>query len=130
MTANNLESTTQVEISSQSSELEETSIVRQPNLVKQETEALIDAIKKRAQIEAESASTLTRETYLDAVRKAREAIEGEALIERDRLEKAWKVILEEADRNWYLLNREISDLRIRFEDAFKAAWDAFTAPRR
>jgi len=38
--------------------------------LKSETKALIDALKKRAQAEAQSAGTLTRETYISAVRRA------------------------------------------------------------
>jgi len=78
MTTNNIESIEIVEISLHTSENGET------DEVKQETTALLEAIKNRAQAEAESAGTLTRETYLNAVRQAREAIERDKLIERDR----------------------------------------------
>jgi malate synthase len=97
--------------------------------LKHETKELIEALKRRAQAEAESAGTLTRETYLNAIRRAREAVEGERVIERDRIEHSWAIIQEEADKNWQTLLKEVSQLGDRFQDAAKAAWDAFNAPR-
>ena len=66
---------------------------------------------------------------MNAVRRAREAIEGEKLIERDRLERSWTIIQEEAERNWHLLLKDFAELGIRCQNAAKAAWEAFTAPR-
>ncbi|MBE9006900.1 hypothetical protein IQ259_17970 [Fortiea sp. LEGE XX443] len=132
MTGNNFESfesTVVVEISSRTNEMVEAEMAGETDEVKNETKALIEALKRRAQAEAESAGTLTRETYLNAVRQAREAIEGEKLIERDRLEHAWAVIQEEADKNWHLLWKEFSDFGDRIHCAAKAAWEAFNAPR-
>ncbi|MDP5017290.1 hypothetical protein FJR11_05680 [Anabaena sp. UHCC 0187] len=123
MTTNNIESIEIVEISLHTSENGET------DEVKQETTALLEAIKNRAQAEAESAGTLTRETYLNAVRQAREAIERDKLIERDRLEYSWAKIQEELEYNWNLLSKDVTDLGERFQNAAKAAWDAFNAPR-
>ncbi|MBS3030629.1 MAG: hypothetical protein HCA25_27325 [Dolichospermum sp. DET50] len=123
MTTNNIESIEIVEISLQTREIGET------DAVKQETTALLEAIKKRAQAEAETAGTITRETYLNAVRQVREAIERNKLIERDSLEYSWTVIQEELERNWYLLSKDVTDLGERFQNAAKAAWEAFNSPR-
>jgi hypothetical protein len=122
MTTNNIESIEIVEISLQTREIGET------DAVKQETTALLEAIKKRAQAEAETAGTITRETYLNAVRQVREAIERNKLIERDSLEYSWTVIQEELERNWYLLSKDVIDLGDRIQNAAKAAWEAFNAP--
>lgn len=94
-----------------------------------ETKALIDAIRKRAQSEAVSAGTLTRETYLNAVRKVRESLEDNQLIERDRIEYSWQMLQKEAEKNFESITKEVADLGDRLTDAAKAAWDAFTAPR-
>ena len=123
MTTNNIESIEIVEISLQTREIGEI------DAVKQETTALLEAIKKRAQAEAETAGTITRETYLNAVRQVREAIERNKLIERDSLEYSWTVIQEELERNWYLLSKDVIDLGDRIQNAAKAAWEAFNAPR-
>ncbi len=127
--ANHGEKLVVVQVSPQTNEMVETEMAGETDDVKQETKELIEALKRRAQAEAESAGTLTRETYLNAVRRAREAIEGEKLIERDRLERSWTIIQEEAERNWHLLWKDFAELGIRFQDAAKAAWEAFTAPR-
>ncbi|MBD2439211.1 hypothetical protein [Nostoc sp. FACHB-110] len=132
MSGNNfepIESTVVVEISSQTNEVVEAEMAGETDELKRETKALIEALKRRAKAEAESAGTLTRETYLNAVRQAREAIEGEKLIERDRLENAWTVIQEEAEKNWHLLWKEFADFSDRLQSAAKAAWETFNAPR-
>jgi hypothetical protein len=128
MTANNIEPIVVVEISSQTHEMVETEMAGETDEVKRETKALIEALKRRAQTEAESAGTLTRETYLNAVRQAREAIEREKLIERDRIEHSWAVMQDEAQRNWHLLMKEVADFSDRLQKAAKAAWEAFNAP--
>ncbi|MGI8503488.1 MAG: hypothetical protein ACR2LR_20490 [Hassallia sp.] len=118
-----------VEVSPQTNEMVEREMAGETDDLKHETKELIEALKRRAQAEAESAGTLTRETYLNAIRRAREAVEGERVIERDRIERSWATIQEEADKNWQTLWKEVSQLGDRFEDAAKAAWDAFNAPR-
>jgi hypothetical protein len=109
-------------------EMLETAMVGETDELKRETKALIDAIKNRAQTEAQSAGTLTRETYLSAVRQAREAIERDKLIERDRIERSWATVQQEAENNWHLLMKEITEFGDRVQAAGKAAWDAFNAP--
>jgi L-lactate utilization protein LutC len=118
-----------VEVSPQTNEMVEREMVGETDDLKHETKELIEALKRRAQAEAESAGTLTRETYLNAIRRAREAVEGERVIERDRIERSWATIQEEAERNWQTLWKEVSTLGDRFNDAAKAAWEAFNAPR-
>jgi hypothetical protein len=141
MTANNIESiettviestesTVIVEIISPTDDIVETEMADETDEVKRETKALIEALRIRAQAEAKSAGTLTRETYLKAVRQAREVIEGRKLIERDRrVEYAWSVMQDEAEKNWYLLMKEAVDFSVRLQKAAKAAWDTFNAPR-
>ncbi|MBD2429767.1 MULTISPECIES: hypothetical protein [Fischerella] len=126
---NNEENLVVVQVSSQTNEIVESEMAGETDEVKSETKALIEAIKRRAQAEAESAGTLTRETYLNAVRQARQAIEGDKLIERDRIEHSWLVLQQEAEKNWHLLLKQVEQFGSRCQDAAKAAWDAFNAPR-
>ena len=117
------------QISSQTSDLVETEMDGESDDLKSETKALIDALKNRAQIEAQSAGTLTREAYLNAVRKARETLEQNQLIERDRIEYSFELIQKEAEKNWQSVVKEVSELGDRLADAAKAAWETLTAPR-
>ena len=117
-----------VEISSETDKLVETEMVGETDEVKRETKALIEALKRRAQSEADSAGTITRETYLKAVRQARELIEGRKLIEPDRLEDSWAIIQDEAERNWHLLMKDLVDFSYRLQKAAKAAWETFNNP--
>jgi hypothetical protein len=124
-----VESLTVIEISPQTDEIVETEMAGESDEVKRETKALIEALRRRAQSEAEAAGTLTRETYLNAVRKARAAIEGERIIKRDRLEYFWLVFQEEAEKNWHLMMKDFTGFSVRLQNALKAGWEAFNTPR-
>jgi hypothetical protein len=127
---NNVEDTSvRIEIMPQTSEMVEAEMSGESEDLKSETKALIDALKKRAQAEAQSAGTLTRETYLSALRRAREAIESNQLIERDRIEYSFHLMQKEAEKNWESITKEVAELGDRLADAAKAAWEALTAPR-
>jgi hypothetical protein len=115
-----------LEISPQTDKLVETEMAGESDEVRRETKALIEALERRSQ--AESADTLTRETYLKAVRQARELIEGRKVRERDRLEDSWAIIQDEAERNWHLLMKDLVDFSFRLQKATKAAWETFNNP--
>lgn len=117
------------DVSPQTNELVENAMAGESDELKQETKALIDALKKRAQSEAQSAGTLTREAYLGAVRRARDVLESNQLIEKDRIEYSFNLIQKEAEKNFESILKEIAQLGDRLADAAKAAWEAFTAPR-
>ena len=130
MTDKNIEeSSAIVEVTPQTNEMVEKEMAGASDDVKNETKALIDAIKKRAQVEAQSAGTLTRETYLKAVRQARQAIEDNPIIERDRIEHAFEMIQQEAQKNWDSVAKEFQDLGNRLQAAAQAAWDVLTGER-
>ncbi len=117
------------QISSQTSDMVETEMAGESEDLKSETKALIDALKKRAQSEAQNAGTLTREAYLNAVRKARETLEQNQLIERDRIEHSFELIKKESEKNWESVVKEVAEIGDRLADAAKAAWEALIAPR-
>ena len=118
-----------VEILPQTNEMVESQMSNESDDLKQETKALIEAIRRRAVTEASSAGTLTRDTYLTAVRRAREAIESNQLIERDRIEYSWHLLQKEAEKNLESVVKEVAELGDRLTDAAKAAWEVLTAPR-
>ncbi|MBD2249865.1 hypothetical protein [Nostoc parmelioides] len=125
-----VESTVVVEISPQTDEIVEAEMAGETDEVKRETKALIEALRRRAQAEAESAGTFTRETYLNAVRKIRENLDRERIMDRsDRLEYFWAVLKDETEKNWHLMMKDFVDFSVRLQNAAKAAWEAFNAPR-
>ncbi|MCU0570570.1 MAG: hypothetical protein MUF49_28845 [Oculatellaceae cyanobacterium Prado106] len=91
--------------------------------VQSETEALLEAIKKRAFSEAQTAGEFTREAYLKAVRQAREAVEQNQLFDPERIEKSVEELQQEAERNWQRVVDEVTGLGDRLTEAAKAAWD-------
>jgi hypothetical protein len=97
--------------------------------VQKATLDLIDAIKRRAQAEAQGAGDLTRDTYLAAVNQAREAVEQNKLFDKDQIEYSFKLLQMDAEKNWESIVNEVSTFGDRLADAAKAAWDALTAPR-
>jgi hypothetical protein len=96
--------------------------------VRSETEALIEAIKNRAQLEAQLAGDFTRETYLKAVRQAREAVEQNQLFEPERIERSVEHLQQEAEKNWQLVVDEVTGLGDRLTEAAKAAWEKLVEP--
>jgi thioesterase domain-containing protein len=128
---NNPDTSVKVEIIPQNTnEMVDQEMAGETDEVRRETKSLIDALKKRAQAEAQSAGTLTRQTYLDAVRQARAKLEqDDPLIARDRIEQSFELIQKEAEKNWQAIVNEVAELGDRLADAAKAAWEALTAPR-
>ncbi len=102
---------------------------RSTYVIQSETEALIEAIKRRAQAEIQAAGDLSRETYLKAVRQAREALEQNQLIERDRIEQSVQQIQQEAEKNIQSVMGEIESFGTRLTEAAKVAWTTLTQPK-
>lgn len=92
-------------------------------LIKQETKALVEAIKKRTQSEIENAQSITQDAYLNAVRSTREAIEHNKLLDPQRIEHSVEIIQKEAQENWQKIADEIADLGNRLQEAAQVAWD-------
>lgn len=116
-------------VSQSTNDMVEKEMAGETDAVKQETKELIEAIKKLAQSEMQSAGEFTRETYLKSLRSARETIERIKLIDPERIEQSSKMLEQEADKNWQALVKEISDFGDRLVSAAKAAWEVLTAPK-
>ncbi|TAG91391.1 MAG: hypothetical protein EAZ09_18430 [Oscillatoriales cyanobacterium] len=87
---------------------------------------VVDAIKMRAQSQVQGAGEVSREAYLKAVKQAREAVEQNKFIERDRIEQAVDQIQKESEKNWHVVVGEIESIGSRLTDASKSAWSALT----
>lgn len=87
---------------------------------------VVDAIKTRAQSQVQDAGEVSREAYLKAVRQAREAVEQNKFIERDRIEQAVDQIQKETEKNWHVVVGEIESIGSRLTEASKSAFQALT----
>lgn len=96
---------------------------------KQETQELIEAIKRLAQSEMEAAGEFTRDSYIQAVKQARETIERIRLIDPQKIEEAGKKVEKDIETNWETMVKEIQDFGDRLVKAGQAAWDVLTAPK-
>ena len=91
--------------------------------IQRETQALIEALTRRAQEEAHSAGEFTRDTYLKVIRQARAAVEQNSLIDPTQLEQSIGSLQQEAEKNWQTLVNEMNGLGDRLSEAAKAAWE-------
>ena len=112
-----------VSISPETNALVEKELVGQDEQIKEETKALVEAIKKRAQSEIENAQTLTQDAYLNAVRSARAAIEHNKLLDPERIEHSVEIIQRDAQENWQKIADEITTFGDRLQEAAQTAWD-------
>ncbi|MBD2461127.1 hypothetical protein H6G89_08735 [Oscillatoria sp. FACHB-1407] len=117
-----------VPVSPETSAMVDSEMADESDEIRRETKALIEAVKKRAQIEVQTAGDFTRDAYLKAVRQAREAIEENQLIDPERIEKSIELIQKEAEKNWQSVVSEVETLGTRLADAAKAAWNTLMHP--
>ncbi|MBD2449742.1 FHA domain-containing protein [Nostoc sp. FACHB-152] len=80
--------------------------VLEPADPKLQTQALLAAINKRILTDIKATGNWTRDTYIKAVRKARESIENNKLIDPEELEK-------EADKYWRSLSQGTVNISTR-----------------
>lgn len=112
-----------VEIDPNSNALVETKTPElQTDDVMAETIALIEAVGKRAQAEIQAATDLTREAYLRIIRQAREAVEQNKIIDRDRIEDSIQHLQKETDKSWHVVAGEVESIGIRMADTARVAW--------
>ncbi|MGB3510994.1 MAG: hypothetical protein WBA93_17525 [Microcoleaceae cyanobacterium] len=115
-----------VEVETDSNQITSTSGSTDP---KQETQELMEAIKRLAQSEMEAAGEFTRDSYIQAVKQARETIERIRLIDPQEIEEAGKKVEKDIENNWETMVKEIQDFGDRLVTAGKVAWDVLTAPK-
>jgi len=94
--------------------------------IKQETKALIETLKRRAQAEVQGAQKITVDIYLTAVRSAKEALEATRLFDPERIEQSVALIQQEAQKNMQSIQDEITQWSDRLAEAAKVAWETLT----
>ena len=112
-----------VKVSPETDSLVEQEMKGQDEQIEDETKALVEAMRKRAQSEIENAQTITQDAYLTAVRNAREALEQNELLNPKRIEYSAEMIQRDVEKNWQKTVDEISALGDRLQEAAQAAWD-------
>lgn len=100
--------------------------IKKTDAVQEETMALIEAIKRKAQSETQKAGEFTREKYLEGVRKARTEVE-KMNFNPEQVETSIKKIQTEVEKDWEGLVKEVKSFGDRLSDAAKAAWDKLTS---
>lgn len=120
---------TTVDISPRTDAMVEQSMANESASVKQETKQLVEALKSRAQREVQGAQQVTLDTYLGAVRKAKETLQGSQTFDPDKIERSMGLIQADAQKNMASVMEELKEmgdrLGDRITDAAQAAWDTF-----
>ncbi|NEQ97708.1 MAG: hypothetical protein F6K30_13485 [Cyanothece sp. SIO2G6] len=111
--------------SPQTTETHETPTLLDP-VLQEETNALIDAIRRRAIEEAEVAGEMTREIYLTTVRQLRETLEQNQVIKPTEIGDVLDQWQKETEQNWQLLVDDVTGFGDRLTKAAQAAWDVMT----
>jgi diphthamide synthase (EF-2-diphthine--ammonia ligase) len=117
-----------VEYSEETKALVESEMPNESNEVKNETMALIEAIRTKAQSETLKAGDFTREKYLEAIRSVREEVDR-MNFNPERVEDTFRLMQQEVEKDWEAMVKKVAELGDRLGDAAKAAWDVLTAPR-
>ncbi|HIK13030.1 MAG TPA: hypothetical protein IGS52_22690 [Oscillatoriaceae cyanobacterium M33_DOE_052] len=96
--------------------------------IKKATEALLEAIKKLAASEMQTAGDFSREAYVKAVSRARETIEQIKLIKPEEIEKTVNQVQTDADKNWQGVLDDMRQFGDRLTKAAQTAWEILTNP--
>lgn len=117
-----------VEVSPETEALVKKEMPNASDVLQQETIKLFEAIKMRAESEAQAAGEFTREAYLKAVTQAREAVEKEKLFDPTEIERSINLLQQDLDKNWNDMVKQVTELGDRLSTAADAAWKALTEP--
>ncbi len=118
-----------VEVSPETDALVEQEMQGESEALKEETKALVEAVRKRAQADAQSAGDFTRDAYLNAVRQLRETVEQNKLFDPEQVERSFEMIQNDAEENWNSIVKEVTEFGDRLSEAAKVAWEILTQPK-
>ena len=121
-------SSAMVEVSPETEALIKKEMPNSPEALQRETMKLFEALKMRAQSEAQAAGEFTREAYLNAVTEARKAVEKEKLFDPAEIERSMNLLQQDLDKNWNDMVKQVTELGDRLSTAADAAWKALTEP--
>ena len=117
-----------VEVSPETKALVEQEMPEESDSIKNETMALIETIKTKAQSETQKAGEFGKDKYLEALQSLRSDIE-KLEFKPERVEEAFQMMQKDAEKNWDSLVKHFEELEDRLKEAAQAAWDKLTAPR-
>ncbi|MFB2839113.1 hypothetical protein [Floridanema evergladense] len=86
-----------------------------------------EALKTKALEMTKEWSELSREKYLEAVRKAKESVEQNKLIEKEKVGQTVQDLQQQTDKNWQVFVSEIESVGSQLTDAAKKAWNDLIA---
>jgi BMFP domain-containing protein YqiC len=112
-------------VSEQTTDLVKAEMPNATEEVIKETAALFEAIKKRVQIEMQTATELTRETYQKAVTQAQQNIEQNQATVKERMDEAVKLFQQEVDKNLLVVDAIKTRAQAEVQTAGEVSRDAY-----
>ncbi len=109
--------------------LVEQKLPEQPDEIKQKMGELVELIKKQAESELETAESITREAYVNAIANAKATLkETETFFaeQEQTLQQKIQELNTQADREWESFVGEVKNMGNRIDKAINAAWKALT----
>jgi len=126
-----LEAASETSVSPETRSLVEQRLPEESDEIKYHMMALIEAIKRRAETQMNSAEEITRDAYVTAMRQAQDTLQKtSALFEEQRstLERSIADIEDAATKRWETLVSDLQKVGNRFDRAVNAAWKILTEP--
>jgi len=123
--------TAMVEVSPETKALVEKKMPDESAEVQEKMMELIEAIKQQAQREVKATGKITRETYVQSMRKAQETLDKTGSFfeeQKNALEQSIADIESQATQQWDSFVKEVEEVGNRLDRAIHAAWEELTKP--
>lgn len=121
------------DVSPETKALVEDKMPQESDEIKYHVMALIEAIKKQAQTQIETAGDMTRDVYVTAMRQAQDTLKNTGLLlddQRENLDHSIEGLENTAAKNWELLVSDMQKFGDRVDRAVNAAWQILTEPEK
>jgi hypothetical protein len=115
-----------VHISRATDDMVEREFAAESDEIKDALKQLIEAVKHRAQTEAQSAGDVTKEAYLAALAKTRKLMADKQIdlpLDRAQIDKSIGLIEVEARKNWQSVVKEARQIGKKLSRMARSAWE-------
>jgi hypothetical protein len=117
-----------IPVSPETHALVEREFAAEPDEVKDALKQLIEAVKRRATVEAKSAGNVTKEAYLAALAKTRQLMAERNIdlpIDRERIDKSIGLLEVEARKNWQVAVTEAKHIGNKIGKLARKTWQTW-----
>jgi flagellar capping protein FliD len=120
-----------IDVSAETKALVEQKMGDEPDDIKHHMMALIEAIKHRASEQLEATGEMTKETYVSAMRQAKDTLnktEGFFQEQKNSLSQTIDDVENTTTQRWETMLQDMKEMGNRLDRAVSAAWKILTEP--